>query len=167
MGSLEDLATLRALVASEEQVAEGLDQYCLLVDDPASFGEADAWTDAPPRKGEAFAQDGSEHEFCLLEDGAVLLYTPLSDTPYVVVGADLREFLSLLLHGNGAHIGGLGYEYGRDEVVAELAGDFDPDDESSEDELMALLRLTEVFGLARWPDVGARLVELEARLGPT
>lgn len=109
------------------------------------------------------AQDGSEHEFCLLENGAVLLYTPLSDVPYLVVGADLRDFLGLLLHGNGAQVGGLAYDW--DETVAELAvGSIDDDDELTPREQVTMARLTRVFDLSRWTRLPERLRELEARL---
>lgn len=86
---MRDLDTLRALLHSEPEIRAGLDEYCVLVADPDDFDE---WKDCPPRRGQPFAQDGSEHEFCLLENGTVLLYTPLSEVPYLVVGANLREF---------------------------------------------------------------------------
>lgn len=94
----------------------------------------------------------------------MLLYTPLSDVPYLVVGADLREFLGLLLHGNGAQIGGLAYDW--DEIVAELAvGSIDDDgDELAPREQEAMARLTEVFELSRWPRLPERLRELKALL---
>ncbi len=150
------------LIRSEPEIDEGLAEYCVLVAEGDSF---DTWVDAPPRRGEPFAHDGSEHEFCLLDNGVVMLYTPLSDTPYHVVGADLREFLCLLLHGNGAQLGALAYSW--DESVSELAGGPDPDGELSDPERHALARLTEIFGLVRWPDPRARLTELEALLPAT
>ena len=161
MGSRDDLAQLHALIRSEPDVAEGLDDYCVLVAEAETFG---TWSDAPPRRGEPFAHDGSEHEFCLLEEGAVLLYTPLSDTPHVVVGADLREFLALLLLGNGAEIGGLGYEHGRNETISRLRQGPDPDGDLTDLERQTLARLRESFALVPWPDPGARLDELAALL---
>lgn len=163
MSSHEDLAALRVLVDAEPAVREGLDDYCLLFVDPGEKVDAEAWTGCPPRRGVLFAQDGSEHEYSLLESGAVLLYTPLSDRPYVVVGADLREFLALLLHSNGAGIGALGYDW--EEAADELADGPGLDDEDvSEVERAALARLSEVFGLARWPVVRSRLDELQGLL---
>lgn len=159
MGSQDDLVALKRLIRSESRVEEGLDQYCVLVGEPESFDE---WTDAPPRRGAPFAGDGSEHEFCLLDSGAVLVYTPLSDTPYHVVGADLREFLALLLRGNGAQIGSLGYDW--DATVDELAAGPDPEEELSDDELHALDRLTATFELRPWPEVRRRLEELQVLL---
>ncbi|VXB76623.1 hypothetical protein [Nocardioides sp. AX2bis] len=159
MSSQADLGALKALLRSDPVVEEGLDEYCVLVADADDFAP---WVDAAPRVGEPFARDGSEHEFCLLPNGAVLLYTPLSDDPYVVVGADLREFLGLLLHGNGAQVGGLAYD--RDETAEELADGPDADEELSSSEQAALDRLTDVFGLVRWSDPRARLVELQALL---
>lgn len=157
---MRDLDALRALLHSEPEIRAGPDEYCVLVADPDDFDE---WKDCPPRRGQPFAQDGSEHEFCLLENGTVLLYTPLSEVPYLVVGANLREFLGLLLHGNGAQVGGLAYDW--NETVAELAvGSVDEDDELTPAEQAVVARLTGIFELSRWTCLPERLRELEALL---
>lgn len=160
MGSVEDLERLRQLVRDEPRVGEGLDDRCFLLADPDE--DAGEWTDCPPRPGVEVARDGTDHEFCLLDNGAVVLYSPLADEPYLVVGQDLREFLALLLDTNGSGIGALGDD--REEGLGYLT---EPEeaDESSIEETRAMQRLTEVFSLEPWADHDARLRELQPLLG--
>ncbi|QWC84458.1 hypothetical protein KLP28_12905 [Nocardioidaceae bacterium] len=154
-----DLARLEELARTDEAFGQGLDGYNILLGDPSEHGE---WADCPPRIGRSFAADGTEHEFSLLDNGAVVLYTPLSDTPYVVVGADMREFFALLLESNGSGVGALGYDL--DEGVEELT---EPEDELEPDELLVIELLRAEFGVTPWTDHRARLAELQSLLPGT
>ena len=156
--SRADLQRLRELADADAAFAEGLDRWNILLGDPSEDGE---WTDCPPRIGMTFASDGTEHEFSLLDSGAVVLYTPLSDTPYVVVGADMREFFALLLETNGSGVGALGYDV--DEGVAALA---EQEDELDPEELLVLENLEREFGVTPWRNHRARLEQLQELLPP-
>ena len=157
--SSEDLAVLRELVAAEEDVAAGLDEYCLILLAREQF---DDWVGAQPRRGEPFASDGSEAEFCLTDDGVVLMYVPLADAPHLVVGEDLLEFLALLVTAHPAGLSVLAYRG----LSAANAAAMDASGRSGA-EAFALARLAERFDLRPWPALRPRLDELQDRLpGP-
>jgi hypothetical protein len=90
-------------------------------------------------------------------DWPVVMTAPMAFTaPNHVVGGDLREFLAL-----GCRIGYFGlerlaYSWGRQDLVSTLQTTTEP----AADPLLAALAAE--FDLEPWPDVEARLAELEA-----
>lgn len=93
----------------------------------------------------------------------VVMTVPTCDTPNTIVGANLREFLSL-----GCRFGYFALEqlvYQREDTLRELTlGRFDP--EQGEDESRLLNNLTKAFNLKPWAAPRHRLEELEAVFGP-
>ncbi|GAA0717273.1 hypothetical protein [Dokdonella soli] len=87
----------------------------------------------------------------------VVMTVPMCDTPNLIVGANLKEFLSL-----GCRFGYFALEqliYNRERTIRELAtGQFDPEQEEKERRL--LKSITEAFNLKPWANPAARLEEL-------
>jgi hypothetical protein len=83
----------------------------------------------------------------------VVMTVPPSTGVNLVVGESLREFLAL---GCRSHFTALGV------LVQEITAELEPEDAEAM-EVMAALRSH--FALSPWPDVAARLAELEALHG--
>jgi len=141
----------------------------------ATFDPVGLILHAPPRRAEywctpmntiTFAGTGGDgvHYGLLSIDGAVtdfspvVMTVPMSDTPNMIVGANLKEFLAL-----GCRFGYFALEqlvYARDATIEELElGRYDPD--ASAAELALLAKLSREFALVPWQRPRARLDELK------
>jgi len=119
-----------------------------------------------------FASTGGDGvHYGLVSDGdgftdfsPVVMTVPMCDTPNLIVGANLREFLSL-----GCRFGYFALEqlvYDREHTLKEIAsGRFDPEQEERERRL--LRQLTEAFNLKPWSNPATRLGELGLAFGST
>ena len=83
----------------------------------------------------------------------VVMTVPPSVGVNLVVGESIREFLSLGCHSHFSVLAGL---------VEDITESLEPTDEEVAD---AMAALRSRFGLSPWPDVPARLTELEAQYG--
>lgn len=90
----------------------------------------------------------------------IIMTVPMSDTPNVVVGEHLRDFLALgCRHG---YFGLEGLVYDSDEMLAELNSGGYPAD-SDADVRTLLMRIETAFEVKPWRDVASRLVDLKSR----
>lgn len=154
---MDDLERLSAFVNRDSATRRVFDGMGFLVMEPDQF---DTWADCPPPPdgGTAFASTGGESEYYLMPDGSVVLYVPLADTPYVVVGRDLREFLALAVDV-GFVLDGLAYDWER--AFVEMREQ--PFRDSVDDDRRRLLdELSATFDLRPGADVQGRLTELRA-----
>lgn len=134
---------------------------------------------APPRNGGywctplsslSFATTGGDgvHYSLLAVDGGftdfspVVMTVPMCDTPNVIVGGNLREFLGL-----GCRFGYFSLEqlvYHPERTLAELeAQQFDP--EAGAVERALLQKISAYFGVTPWSDPHRRLEELRSHHG--
>lgn len=106
--------------------------------------------------------DGVHYSLVSAGDGftdfsPVVITIPMCDTPNLVVGANLKEFLCL-----GCRFGYFSLEqlvYDRERTLKEIAsGRFDPEQEEKERRL--LRKVTDAFNLKPWSNPAARLEEL-------
>lgn len=160
--SLWDLAGGDPLNATDDW-SETFDPIGLILRAPPQHGGH--W--CTPTNSISFATtggDGVHYSWVTLPDRdpdfcPIVMTVPMCDTPNVIVGANLREFLCL-----GCRFGYFSLEqlvYSRTSTIAELVtGQINPEWESTERALADRLRST--LGLAPWKDPGARLKELEA-----
>ena len=153
----DELERLLRFVARDDETRYTLDSMGLCLVEDGGAGE---WTDCPPPpEGELFADTGGESEYYLRHDSSVALYVPLADTPYVVVGASIREWLALAVD-QGFTLDGLAYDW--EDGLAELQDEpwrdeLDPPEQRLLDELVTQM------DLQPWADVPGRLAELRAR----
>jgi hypothetical protein len=104
-----------------------------------------------------------------VEDGVtdfapVVMTVPMCDTPNVIVGGNLKEFLCL-----GCRLGYFSLEqlaYHPERTLAELKSQrLDP--ESGAPERALLQKISIHFGLMPWSNPQRRLEELETKYGPS
>ncbi|MCC7388274.1 MAG: hypothetical protein IT431_05855 [Phycisphaerales bacterium] len=124
--------------------------------------------DATPRNATVFATTGGDGvHFSLLHrggevriDSPVVMTVPFAfESPNHIAGADLREFLDLGFHTGYFSLEGIAYSGTRDEEISALSGAVETDPWPEKVRLLGLLR--DRFSLRPWPDVEARLAELQ------
>lgn len=138
---------------SAEEREKLYDEGLRIVEYPAPSGY-----DASPKGYLAFASTGGDGVHFSVPDGTdgpVVMTVPMSfDNPNFVVGADIKEFLSLGCVYGYFSLEQLAYSWERTVEAIEAACTPSP----------ALQQLAENFGLRRWLQVGKRLRELESSL---
>ena len=93
------------------------------------------------------------------EFSPVVMTVPMCDTPNIIVGANLREFLALGCRYGYFGLGGLAHD--RSAMLQELEfARYDPESDSGERALLQLITTT--FRLKPWTNPGQRLEELHA-----
>lgn len=124
--------------------------------------------DATPSNSSPFASTGGDGvHYSLLhingkatESSPIIMTVPMAfESPNHVVGEDLLEFLCLGCRFGYSGIEGLAYEDRRDEAIAALERDQDPED-SWPEQADTLCRMRSRLGLRPWTDVRSRLHEL-------
>lgn len=134
----------------------------ILLTPPENYGY---W--CTPTNSLTFAGTGGDgvHYGLLAENGQftdsspVVMTVPMCNTPNMVLGANLLEFLAL-----GCRFGYFSLEqliYEPEETLQELE-QFTVDEEMGADECALLRLLTEEFQLSPWPNPRQRLAELQA-----
>jgi len=158
---VDDLEKLRAFVNRDPGTASAFSAMGFLVLGPDQF---DPWVDCPPPPagGTPFASTGGESDYYLMPDGSVVLYVPLADSPYVVVGRDLREFLALAVEVSFV-LDGLADDWER-ELVEMQEQPWREDLEAGDRALLD--DLSDAFDLQPWTDIPGRLAELRAATPP-
>jgi hypothetical protein len=131
---------------------EALDDEGLRVHDSLSPGGYDS----SPVGYLAFAStggDGVHFSIPTGEAGPVMMTVPMAfDNPNIVVGLDIKEFLSLGCAYGYFSLEQLAYNWAR--TVQSI--------EAAQARSTALQRLSDQFGLRPWPVVGVRLRELKS-----
>jgi len=124
-----------------------------------------------PANGVTFATtggDGVHYSWLVdpeigLDFAPVVMTVPMCDTPNLVVGANVREFLCL-----GCRFGFFALEqliYQRQNTLDELASKSVPRDATAE-ERQLLRRITDAFNLQPWEAPKERLAALQERFAP-
>jgi hypothetical protein len=157
----------RLAAATGEEPASVLEPIGLFLEDPARQG---AWDyDATPANSATFASTGGDgvHFSALTTDGnetaPVVMTVPMAfDSPNHVLGSDLHEFLALGCRTGYFSLERLAYQWGRQQMIARLQANPEPDDA---EQARLLQHLIDEFDLQPWPNVTQRLAELDAAHG--
>lgn len=98
-----------------------------------------------------------------IDAAPIVMTVPMADTPNLIVGQDVREFLCLGCRYGYFALEGLVHD--PDGTLAEIAtNQIDP--ERSDDDVALLTMLSTEFDLAPWPDPARRLQDLQVRYLP-
>lgn len=173
------MTPLPALISSLWQLAGG-DPQNPACDWNAAFDPIGLILFAPPRHGGywctptnavTFATTGGDgvhyswlvHPDIGLDFSPVVMTVPMCDTPNLVVGANVREFLCLGCRFGFSALEQLIYQPQR--TLDELASKSVPGDATVEERRL-LRTITDVFDLQPWGAPKQRLAELEGRFAP-